>query len=62
MNNQELLSETEWKFDDTSKIPFWAYTNKGIYEKELKNIFYKNTGVMLVLKQKYLNQVTLNVP
>tara|TARA_Y100000780_G_C13692539_1_gene420143 strand:+ start:4829 stop:6082 length:1254 start_codon:yes stop_codon:yes gene_type:complete len=41
VNNQELLSETEWKFDDKSKIPFWAYTNKGIYEKELKNIFYK---------------------
>jgi salicylate 5-hydroxylase large subunit len=30
-----------WPFDDTSRIPFWAYTRDDIYQRELERLFYK---------------------
>src|ERR1700749_4032810 len=29
-----------WTHDGSSRIPFWAYTNKSVYERELERIFY----------------------
>jgi salicylate 5-hydroxylase large subunit len=30
-----------WPGDDTSRIPFWAYTRDDIYQRELERLFYK---------------------
>ena len=29
-----------WKRQDTSRIPFWAYTDRAMYQRELDRIFY----------------------
>lgn len=31
-----------WNHEDTSRIPFWAYTNEDIHKQELEKFFYKN--------------------
>ena len=31
-----------WNHEDTSRIPFWAYTNEDIHKQELQKLFYKN--------------------
>jgi hypothetical protein len=31
-----------WKYEDTSKIPFSAYTNEEIHKQELEKLFYKS--------------------
>lgn len=31
-----------WGHEDTSRIPFWAYTNEDIHKQELEKLFYKN--------------------
>ena len=31
---------TPWPRPDTSRIPYWLYTNEGVYQEELKNIWY----------------------
>ncbi|MBU1296870.1 MAG: aromatic ring-hydroxylating dioxygenase subunit alpha [Gammaproteobacteria bacterium] len=31
-----------WDHEDTSRIPFWAYTNEDIHKQELEKLFYKN--------------------
>lgn len=42
--SDELIhsSGRTWPYEDTSRIPFWAYTDEEIYRKELQNIFYRN--------------------
>jgi salicylate 5-hydroxylase large subunit len=30
-----------WPGNDTSRIPFWAYTRPDVYERELERLFYK---------------------
>ncbi|WP_069865825.1 aromatic ring-hydroxylating dioxygenase subunit alpha [Pseudomonas citronellolis] len=42
--SDELIysSGRAWPYEDTSRIPFWAYTDEEIYQKELLSIFYKN--------------------
>ena len=30
-----------WPGDDTSRIPFWAYTRDDVYQRELERLFYK---------------------
>ncbi|WP_339718729.1 aromatic ring-hydroxylating dioxygenase subunit alpha [Marinomonas primoryensis] len=31
-----------WNHEDTSRIPFWAYTNEDIHKQELEKLFYKD--------------------
>ncbi|GAA0226894.1 aromatic ring-hydroxylating dioxygenase subunit alpha [Marinomonas primoryensis] len=31
-----------WNHEDTSRIPFWAYTNEDIHKQELQKLFYKD--------------------
>jgi salicylate 5-hydroxylase large subunit len=31
-----------WNNEDTSRIPFWAYTNEDIHKQELQKLFYKD--------------------
>ncbi len=31
-----------WQHEDTSRIPFWVYTNEDIHKQELEKFFYKN--------------------
>lgn len=31
-----------WDQEDTSRIPFWAYTNSDVHQQELEKIFYQN--------------------
>jgi salicylate 5-hydroxylase large subunit len=40
---QNLDTNTEmplWTHEGSSRIPFWAYTNPEVYERELHRIFY----------------------
>ncbi len=32
----------EWKEEGSSRIPFWAYTSKDLYQRELDRFFYNN--------------------
>ncbi|HEY4373863.1 MAG TPA: Rieske 2Fe-2S domain-containing protein [Burkholderiales bacterium] len=41
--SQEVLQQPEipaWDNDGSSRIPFWAYTNETVYQRELQRIFY----------------------
>ena len=31
-----------WNHEDTSRIPFWVYTNEDIHKQELQKLFYKD--------------------
>ncbi|MEI8631177.1 aromatic ring-hydroxylating dioxygenase subunit alpha [Vibrio sp. PP-XX7] len=31
-----------WDHQDTSQIPFWAYTDENVHKQELEKLFYKN--------------------
>lgn len=35
-------TQPAWQGDGTSRIPFWAYTNPDLYQKELERFFYNN--------------------
>jgi salicylate 5-hydroxylase large subunit len=39
-NLQASLDLPVWTHDGSSRIPFWAYTNPLVYERELERIFY----------------------
>jgi salicylate 5-hydroxylase large subunit len=39
-NLQTGLDMPVWTHDGSSRIPFWAYTNPFVYERELERIFY----------------------
>jgi salicylate 5-hydroxylase large subunit len=42
MQNAPDLSNLEWADGDVAHTPFWAYTNKDVYQRELERLFYKH--------------------
>lgn len=40
--DQIIPTHQVWDQLDTSRIPFWAYTDTGIYQRELEKLFYTN--------------------
>jgi len=43
MSQQNRIPVTPiWGQEDTSRIPFWAYTNEEIHKQELEKLFYKS--------------------
>jgi len=40
--DQIIPTHQVWDQLDTSRIPFWAYTDAGIYQRELEKLFYTN--------------------
>jgi salicylate 5-hydroxylase large subunit len=38
----QISSEVRWESDGTHRIPFLAYTNEDLYERELERFFYRN--------------------
>lgn len=41
MNQENRIPLTPtWDHEDTSRIPYWAYTNQDVYQQELEKFFY----------------------
>ena len=40
MSNTTFPTDHQWSESGSSRIPFWAYTDKDIYKKELDRLFY----------------------
>jgi len=40
MTNTTFPTDNNWSESGSSRIPFWAYTDKDIYKKELDRLFY----------------------
>ncbi len=49
--NQERV----WEAGGSSRIPFWAYTDEGIYKKELDRLFYKGHWCYIGLEAEVPN-------
>ncbi|RBP84324.1 salicylate hydroxylase [Marinomonas rhizomae] len=43
MSHENRIPMTHvWEHEDTSRIPFWAYTDEDIHKQELERLFYRN--------------------
>ncbi|WP_191600419.1 aromatic ring-hydroxylating dioxygenase subunit alpha [Marinomonas algicola] len=43
MSQEQRIPVTPiWDHEDTSRIPFWAYTSEEVHKQELEKLFYKN--------------------
>jgi hypothetical protein len=54
-----------WEGEGYSRIPFWAYTNTSVYERELERIFYSKHWSYVGLEAEIPNHVdrrTLDYP
>ncbi len=47
--------ERVWDAEGSSRIPFWAYTDEGIYKKELDRLFYKGHWCYIGLEAEIPN-------
>ena len=59
--NAPPLSSAElsrWTQPGSSRVPFWAYTDAQLYQRELDRIFYGRTGVMWASKLKFPTSAT----
>ncbi len=44
-----------WSAEGSSRIPFWAYTDEGLYKKELDRLFYKDHWCYIGLEAEVPN-------
>jgi hypothetical protein len=56
MNAPDTLSR--WATPGSSRVPFWAYTDAQLYQRELDKIFYGATGAMWAWRSKFPTPVT----
>jgi salicylate 5-hydroxylase large subunit len=55
-NSPEVFKqERVWETEGSSRIPFWAYTDGGIYKKELDRLFYKDHWCYIGLEAEVPN-------
>ncbi|MFM8465978.1 MAG: Rieske 2Fe-2S domain-containing protein, partial [Oxalobacteraceae bacterium] len=50
-----FTQERVWEAEGSSRIPFWAYTDEGIYKKELDRLFYKGHWCYIGLEAEVPN-------
>jgi salicylate 5-hydroxylase large subunit len=56
MNAPQTLSR--WSQPGSSRVPFWAYTDAGLYQRELEKIFYGQHWSMSAWRRKSRTPVT----
>ncbi len=55
-NTPEVFKqERVWEAEGSSRIPFWAYTDEGIYKKELDRLFYRGHWCYIGLEAEVPN-------
>jgi hypothetical protein len=52
-NSKTAVEMPLWTHEGSSRIPFWAYTNPEVYERELHRISIPSTGTMSASKPKF---------
>ena len=51
-----------WPGNDTSRIPFWAYTREDVYQRELERLFYKGHWCYVGLAAEIPNHGDFKTP